>query len=531
MNNSQTKKTDTFFSESALSGIPWMVISKLLLFFVYFLISVTTVRFLGSESYGIYVICKSIAEVCILICTLGMTATFMRFIPELILSKNKAGISRLILKASFLQAIAVLISVVCLMNFSHLIEGYFSIQVNSVIFFTCLLIIFELIKTNINAILTALYKVKTLAIFSTIHGICWLLLLVSLLNNDASVSNALIAPSISYALIYAIAGLTIYRYLKSLNWKSPSMSIGKKRVLQHSGSIAVSTIIRLLMLKYTELFFLASEHDATVVGAYDLAYSIPLMVILFIPAAVQDLFVAGFSEAYVKDQTCLPHLIRSFYKLIIILTVPLAVFGFYFAPDFFVFAYGEETLETGKLAALFCLLHLLPLISTPLSMAIQAKEKVFNMFPTMLLQLSVNIALDYLFIVELKMGLMGAISAVFLTFALTIPIRLYVVKLIIGGIYFPVKFFLKVFSICLLIGGLLEASTHSPSVLLLFAFVPIYFILLIGTLSSGCVFSREDLADFTNLISGKPKKLLVKLKNMTHVNILFTKSSSIKQEN
>jgi len=68
-----------------------MIISKSLLFIIYFSISVIAVRYLGAEQYGIFVICRSIADVLILICTLGMTASFIRFIPELVLEKISRG--------------------------------------------------------------------------------------------------------------------------------------------------------------------------------------------------------------------------------------------------------------------------------------------------------------------------------------------------------------------------------------------------------------------------------------------------------
>lgn len=63
------KQENQIFSESAQRAIPWMIISKSLLFIIYFSISVIAVRYLGAEQYGIFVICRSIADVLILVCT------------------------------------------------------------------------------------------------------------------------------------------------------------------------------------------------------------------------------------------------------------------------------------------------------------------------------------------------------------------------------------------------------------------------------------------------------------------------------
>ncbi|MBV1883298.1 MAG: oligosaccharide flippase family protein [Pseudomonadales bacterium] len=496
------------FSEGMISGLPWIISSKALLFIVYFLVSVITVRQLGAEQYGVYVICKSLSEVLILLCTLGMTASFIRFVPEMRVSQNKAGILRLITKATILQLLAVLLASIGLLMMAPRLEILFSSQLEMVLYFTCGLVLLEVVKANVNALLTAFYQIKWLSLYSLIQGICWLVLLYYLLIQSPTVSAALLASIASSALIYIIAGAALFRYIRSLDWRSPATGIGRKRVFKHSGSVAASTCIRLMMLKYTELFFLGVHHDAKTVGLYDLAYSIPLMVIVFIPAAIQNLCTTGLSEAYVRDQNCLPELIRAQYKLLILSTVPLAVFGFYFSPVFFTFFYGEQMANAGRLASYFCLFHLLPLVSIPLSMAIQAKEKVFNMLPTLVLQLVINIALDYWLIVVLGLGVWGAFGAVVITFFLTIPFRLWLVCRLIGGLYIPYVFFLKIFGMSLIVGyGVLHliSITHQYSLVLSVLF---YGVLLLICLLFTKILSNGDIQDFTKLSTGKPKKLL-----------------------
>ncbi len=43
-----------FFSREAVSGVPWMVFSKLVLFFVYFGVSMLTVNELGKDKFGVF---------------------------------------------------------------------------------------------------------------------------------------------------------------------------------------------------------------------------------------------------------------------------------------------------------------------------------------------------------------------------------------------------------------------------------------------------------------------------------------------
>ena len=507
----------TFFSESAQKAIPWMLLSKSLLFIVYFLISVVTVRLLGTEQYGIFVICRSLADVLILVCTLGMTASFIRFIPELAVHKNLAGIKKLIGTGFLLQVVSLSIIGLGLYLSQQHIEQYFSVAFNGALLFTFILMVCEQLKTNINSILTSLYQTKHMAVFSVLNGIVWIGLLTALLTNDASVSAALSAQALSYGLIYLVAAVILWRYLKTLNWRSHNKAIGAKRIFNQSGSIALSTLVRLLMLKYTELFFLGGMTDAETVGMYDLAFSLPMMVIVFIPAAVHELFVSGFSEAYVKNPNCLPTLIKALYKILILIAVPIAIFGFMFAGELLIYCYGEDVRVVYELTMAFCLLHLLPLISTPLSVGIQVREKVMQMFPTLMLQLTVNILLDYLLIVEMNMGIWGAFAALVLTFVLTIPIRLYLVSKILGGIYFPGAFFIRVLLVTLAVAYAIRLLLAPES---LFAIFPLFFVYLIATLAVLIklkLINETDVFDLDIFLRGKVHRVLSKLNQVSSI--------------
>lgn len=495
------RQDDETFSQNMAQGLPWMVMSKLALFIIYLIVSTVTVRYLGAAEYGVYVICKSIAESLILLCALGMPAAFTRYVPELVMTRNRAGLLRLVSKAFGLQCVAVLAASAIILSLRYALEAAFDVVFDSALVLVCLLTFFELLKNNVNTLLTAFYRVKTLCCFSLCNGLVWLALLVILMQLEGTVMAALSAQTLAFAVIYVFAIFMIYRYIRTLSWQSPACGVGRLRVARHSGAALLGDAIRLMMLKYTELFFLGMVLNTEAVAMYDLAYSIPLMAIVFIPAATQDLFASGFSEAYVRSPDRLPELIRAYYKGLIVIAVPLAIFGYFTLTPVFVDLYGEAFSAAGELASVFCLFHILPLISVPLSLAIQAKERMHNMLPTMLLQLLVNIFLDYVFIVRWDMGIWGAFGAVALTFVLTIPIRLYVVKRLIGGVYLPFWFLLKV---CVVSSGLayLICAALAPKTLLSAVLLGVlYVIVLVGIATGTKMFSLQDRNDLLTLIS------------------------------
>ena len=72
---------------------------------------------------------------------------------------------------------------------------------------------------------------------------------------------------------------------------------------------------------------------------------------------------------------------------------------------------------------------------------------MLSMVPMLLLQIAVNLLLDWYLIVHLRLGIWGGVGAVLGTFVLTIPVRIRFVSGIVGGVYFPLRFFLQCCSI------------------------------------------------------------------------------------
>lgn len=492
-----TPQSKTFFSKEAISGLPWMIISKLILFFVYFGISVIIVRFLGAEQYGVFSLCKNISEYLIPICGLGLPAAILRFVPELSDSTNLAGIKRLITKSVLLQLAAIVFAIGTLTVFSNQLSQLFKIDFKNYLFLTGLLVGAQVLKNTLRSSLTAFLKAKILAGLSLVQGIMFVGGLYCFLRLHPDVGTTLTVEIVSLAVIIAIAGGILIRHLKSLNWRSPPYSVGKRRTLKLSGAVLLNSVFRMIMLKYTEIFFLGVYFTPVVVGSYELGYSMPQMVVAFIPTAIQALFISAFSAAYNQDESCLGMLVSSLHKIIILMSVPLTAFGVFFAGRAVILVYGAEMSAAAPVARAFCLFHMFPLISMPLSIALTAKEKILNMAPFLIMQVVVNIILDYLLIPTY--GMNGAMWAVFGTFALTIPIRLYKVHSLIGGIFFPFRFFLKMSIPLFVLAFAFSPLSELLNLPMLFALALLYGLLYLVVIKMFGLLSAEDVREFENL--------------------------------
>ena len=159
------------FARGAMGGVPWMVASKFILFFVYFGISVITVRLLGPEKYGVYSLCKSMAEFGVLLGALGLNTALIRFIPELVVQTNRAGLRRLLWKAGVLQVVAVLLATGGLVAAAPLLDRAFGVRFGWLLPVVGLLSAALLSKDFFNDTLTALFEVRKVVFLSLAQGV------------------------------------------------------------------------------------------------------------------------------------------------------------------------------------------------------------------------------------------------------------------------------------------------------------------------------------------------------------------------
>lgn len=500
-------KNAAFFSKQSMSGVTWMLGSKVFLFFVYAGISILTVRMLGKEEYGVFALCKNLVEVLVILCTLGLNTSLIRFVPELVVHKNKAGLKRLLWKTLALQAAAAIGAFALLVPFTHLFDKWFSVTFGALIALSVALSACAMLKNFYNDVLTSLFLAKRVVIFSVAQSAIWLaLLLWFAARGHATPAEVLTAEIISILAVGVLAIWSLWKYVHGLKWRSPPEGIGRRRVMNLALGALGGGIGRAFMMKYTETFFLGLYFSPAVVAIYDLGFSSTMLVITFIPMALQTVFASGLSEAYVKDPNCLPRLVESLYKVMILLAVPLASFGVFFAPQAVVLFYGQEMAGAGWIASTFCFVHLLPLIAIPLSMAVGVKEKVKEFLPLLYFRVGVNLVLDWLLIPRFEIP--GAIAAVVLTFVLTFPFRLKLIRSLLGGFHFPLAFFLRFFVVCPALAALVWLIFPKVNIPLLFVAAGIYFALTLAAFRFARLLRPADVAELRSLEFKKLNRLL-----------------------
>lgn len=433
---------EVFLSQEVVGGVPWAVLSRCALFAGYFLLSVVLVRNLGAEGYGVYTLCKSLCEYLVVACGLGLNTGLVRFVPELVVTRNRAGLRRLLSKTAALQGAAAAVSGAGLWLVAPLLEERFDTHFGALLLLMGALVAVRLARDFVSDALTAVFQVRAMSVLSVLQAALWVTVLAVVLARRPT-PDAAFAVQIGTGGAMAVAGAVVLaRYLCRLDWRSPTAGIGRRRAMAVSLPSLVNAAVNLLMQKHTEVLFLGLYAAPAAVALFDVGFSVPLMAITLLPTAVQKLFTSGICEAYARDRQSLGRLVGFAYKALILAVAPLTAMGVALGPRGVELIYGAPMAAAGGITALFFAIHAANLFYVPLAMAVVTREKVLQMLPLSALQLATKVLLDALLIP--RWGIHGAAAAVAGAFALTLPVHLLAARRFVGGVYFPGRFLLRI---------------------------------------------------------------------------------------
>ena len=233
-----------------------MVLGKLVLFFVYFGISVLTVNGLGAEKFGVFSLMSNIAAYLLVVCGLGLGSALMRYIPELASHRNRRGLIHLLWKSAALQLMATCVVTVVLFNLAeplqHLFNAEHVVHFRFYLMLACGLVGLLLFKEFVATVFTSVFKTRTVALLSISQGGVWLVVLAVWLAANPEVSTVFLVQMFSIGMVYTLGAALLVRHVRGLSWRTLPYGIGKRRALKFSG-----TDLHCLRLKRAKLLIAA----------------------------------------------------------------------------------------------------------------------------------------------------------------------------------------------------------------------------------------------------------------------------------
>jgi O-antigen/teichoic acid export membrane protein len=181
-------------------------------------------------------------------------------------------------------------------------------------------------------------------------------------------------------------------------------------VLRFSLPFVVTGILNQIVWRQSEVLFLGHFRGAAEAGYFSLAYRTPQLLLEFVPLTVYPLIMAGSSEVFARDERNLARAVDLYYRLLYLLVVPVAAFGFAFARPLVPILYGSEMIPAASLTQLFFVVFSYSFLYTPLSMALYVMGKSWINMLIFLSLAILNVGLDLLLVP--RYGLWGAMIPV-----------------------------------------------------------------------------------------------------------------------
>ncbi len=460
--------------------------------------SILIVRLLGPRDYGIYSLCKNMMSYLIIFCGLGLSNSALRHIPELLVKDNHLGVRTYLNKSIGLQLGMGIFFLIVMYFAQPWLSILFHVDFKYYLIVTVFLATATTTKDYLYNLFYAKYNTRILAKTTLINGLTWPTLAVILMLVGLKAGGVLLSELFSiFIVLWTLSRIIHKTHPRPQTLDQPPMSgIGKQRVAILSLTFMANALLSLLLSQQTQTFIIGYFEGPIQVGFYNAGSYLPQMALSFIPQAIYGIFTAGFVESFVRQSSELKPMVMAFYKGLILGILPLAVFGIAFGDSMMTILYGSKMSGAGWIMQSFFFLSILPFISMPLSMAITATEKNYRMLPYLVLQVVLNLSLSWILIKHFS--ILGALIAVFLTFFLTIPFRLLEVKKILGGIYFPGRFFGKILLSTMVVLLLLPLKAYIRQAWSLGLIAATYASLIIIVIRQFSFFTQEDISILSN---------------------------------
>ncbi|MEN6551805.1 MAG: flippase [Methanobacterium sp.] len=316
-----------------------LMFSQILSFIIAFIYTVFMARYLGVNDFGLLSFALALVSVIGIFADLGLNTLMTREI-----SRNKSSALKyvnnvfsvkIILLSTLLVATALIINLL----------GYPQKTI-----YTIYLVIFSLVGTTFSGMFYALFQAYENLKYQSIGTILSsFLMLIGVLIAIHYKLNV-----VEFALIYFIVGMMVFiycLYITSKNFILPKIGFNSdfdKEMIQLAlqfGLIGIFSTVY-VWIDSVMLFLMQGSYA---VGLYNVAYRI-VLVLLFIPIVINSAIFPVMSRMYGKFDNPLKKIVEKYFKLMVMIGVPLGVGGTLLSDKIILLIFG--TAYVGSVPAL-----------------------------------------------------------------------------------------------------------------------------------------------------------------------------------
>ncbi len=426
---------------------PWTLGARLFVMVMAIVATSVLTRTMSAAQWSEYSLLKNMWWYIWLLGQMGLSESTLRFGAELSARGDTARFKRLVVKVLLMQALAVAAMMALFLLLRGWLDLIFSVRFGFALVMTVILGGITIFKETLRQGYVAAYWVKLVALMSVVGAVAFpatSYVYISVLG--WGVTGGLAGEATGYALMMLVfaVGLPLLKFKRTVPEDAPHEPVTGYRIFRYSGAIVSNNILTLLLGPQVLVFliggFLSTDKEA--VGIYNLASNVPKQGLSFLILAMVPLITAMLTKAYYQDKSRLPELIRSYFKLMITIMLPVLVMGMLFLDMALQVLSGDLGGKAGGLALALLPIQSVLIVLFPVTASLNILEKAQRMIlPRIILGI---IALGmFVGCLAYWRSMEAVVLAAYLKFFLITPLSMYIAVRYIGGFYFPYRFALR----------------------------------------------------------------------------------------
>lgn len=390
--------------KSFVSGAGAIFIIMFVAYFITFLYKLIISRYYGPSDYGLYEMGITLLGLFSIIASLGLRASFIRFLPEY--KNNKKEYSNGLIKSTFIiHLISSLLFSLFFIMFAQSITNFFGFpnKFKYILYIISFIIPIKVFRDNFTSILLS-YK-KTLISKSgsqIVYNICLIIgaLIIFFFKLDILYLMVFLFFSYLITLIYYF-----YHYKKiSHKFKTKSKKYEIRRWLSYSLPLLFAGLVGTI-IGWSDNFVIGRILTQSEVGIYSIAFSVSYY--LFIGSKMfSTLFLPVMTEHYNKNKKLFKRLFMTIRNWSILVSLSIGSVFILYANQILYFVFGSEYIEGASslrvLSVFFIITNYFFFSSYILNLEEDTKKILYGDLITLILNLTITIYL------VLEIGILGA---------------------------------------------------------------------------------------------------------------------------
>ena len=365
----------------------FLLISQIISYIFTFFITMYAARYFGANIFGIWSIALSITGILGIFADLGMSTLMIREV-----SRDLSLADKYISNAIFIKIILSILTFGLIIIITNLI-GYPEI-VKNVIYIVTVSVIIGSFAGILGAIFQVNEKMEYISLSTILSSV------ITLLGTAIMIFYNLGIVFFAFINILSTGLISVYILIKyAQNFPLPQLKIDFsfwKPILKESWPFGVTALSGMLY-NYIDSIMLSVTQGAEVVGWYSAAYRL-MLILLFIPNAVNMAIFPVMSRFYTSSEDSLKLMNEKYFKYMIILGVPIGVGTTILADKIILMIFGSGYIQSIIALQILIWTIILTFAGAPFVQLLQSINKQFIITKISVISAIINIILNLVLI-------------------------------------------------------------------------------------------------------------------------------------